>query len=344
MSFKAGLTLGTMIGQGHFGDVYEGHDHLHGKVAAKVLHQMPGESLTKWQARKDDLMDEAHHLKAAEHPNIVRVLNLVRHDVDDNLHMVTEFCDGGSVLTEYIAGPMCLDRVRRIINDVCLGLDSIHAKGMLHRDIKPGNILLSNNIWKLADFGLVTDDILNGYASGAGYADHVAYEVWNHGVTSVRSDIWALGMTVYRLIHGHPFYSEQFAGRTIPDDVQQGGFAHTLVWLQHLPKAWQSFVRRAMNDNRDQRFQNVHQFSQALGQLPIAPVWECTYTPTKTIWTRVKGGRRWEVIWEAHSPRTHTWSAVSRGGKRDMTLGGSTGQIGRMQLDSQLRDFFQQAS
>jgi serine/threonine-protein kinase len=216
---------------------------------------------------------------------------------------------------------------------------------MIHRDIKPGNILCSGNTWKVSDFGLVTDDLINGYAAAAGYSDHIAPEVWDRHLTSVKSDVWALGMTVYRLLNGHAFYSEHFIkrGRDLPEEIRQGRFALKLPWLQHVPKAWKSFVRRAMNDDTDQRFQNIHDLAQALGQLSITPAWKCMFTPKKTVWTREKNNRQWEVQWVTHSVRKHTWSAISRGGKRDKVLGLSKCQVSRSQLDSELIEFFQKA-
>src|SRR5690349_1311840 len=117
MTFEAGLSLGEKIGEGYFGDVYKGHDHLHGEVAVKVLRPFADESEDEWRVRKDDLMGEAQRLKRSDHPNVVRVLNLVRHNSDGNLHMVTEFCDGGSVADEYHQGPIEIARVRRILTD-----------------------------------------------------------------------------------------------------------------------------------------------------------------------------------------------------------------------------------
>lgn len=106
MSYDSQLTLGARIAGGQHGDVYEGKDQVHGKVAVKVLRQKPGESTADWAARSAALLQEAQHLKAASHPNIVQVHNLVRHTANDVLHLVTEFCDGGSIDAIYQNGPL----------------------------------------------------------------------------------------------------------------------------------------------------------------------------------------------------------------------------------------------
>jgi len=103
-AYKSQLTLGGRVGGGQFGDVYEGQDQVHGKVAVKVLKQKTGESTADWAARSTALLKEAQHLKAAAHPNIVQVHNIVRDSNNDVLHLVTEFCDGGSIDTPYQNG------------------------------------------------------------------------------------------------------------------------------------------------------------------------------------------------------------------------------------------------
>src|SRR5690606_29051360 len=118
------------------------------------------------------------------------------------------FCHGGSLEPAYRKGPIDDATVLKIAREVCLGLAALHDRGMVHRDIKPGNILLDRNgVAKVSDFGFVTDEIVEGYAAGAGYLDHLAPEYYSSGVTSTRSDLWALGVTLYRLLHGHAWYS-----------------------------------------------------------------------------------------------------------------------------------------
>ena len=90
---------------------------------------------------------------------------------------------------------MIFPAVRKAGTEVLMGLAALHARQMLHRDIKPGNILIDTaGVALIGDFGLVTDDLLLGYGSQAGYGDHIAYEVWQGKGTSAKSDIWALGI------------------------------------------------------------------------------------------------------------------------------------------------------
>lgn len=348
MPYRSNLVLGARISGGHFGDVYEGQDQLHGKVAVKVLKQNPGESTVDWANRSAELVEEAQHLKTAAHQNVVQVLNVVKDSGNDIVHLVAEFCDGGSVDAPYKNGPLAPDIVRKIITDACRGLEHIHSCGMVHRDIKPGNILKHGRNYKIGDFGLVSDNLLLGYASVAGYTAHLAPEVFPDpltgapGTTSAKSDVWALGMTVYRLLNGHAFYAQQFSGKNIAGMIASGDFSHRLQWLPSVPEAWRKFVRKAMHDDTGQRFQSARAMSQGLAILPVHPTWVCQYSPTCVKWEMQERGRTTTVNWTIHSPRKHDWIAIrSGGGKRNLTMGGTNGQkISSAAAKDQLDAFF----
>jgi len=338
--FKSNLQLGRRIGGGHFGDVHIAKDDVHGEVAVKILKQRPGESAADWQARKQTLLQEGQHLSQAAHWNVVRVYNLLESNTDDAILLVMSYCTGGSLQPAFESGPMVLSEVRRLSTDVCMGLNALHARGMLHRDIKPGNILLTaENVAQLGDFGLVTDNLILGYGSQAGYADHVAIEVWNGSGTSIKSDIWALGMTIYRLLHGAQWYS------TLPDPrhaIPRGGFAKSLPWLPHVPDRWRRAVRKMMHDDPQHRYQCANQVMGSLAQLPILPQWSCTVTAPEVRWTRTTKNRRMNVVWTRHSSNAHEWTAWSEplGVGRNRTLGGSNGTITRAEVEKQLKQFF----
>ena len=275
MSFKHELNIGPKIGNGYFGDVHEGTDNIHGKVAVKILRPFPSESPSDWNSRKESLLSEARKLKDAEHENVVQVHSLVRAENDDRLHMVVEYCTHGSLQAEYEKGPISLLRAKTILTDVCRGLECIHTRGMVHRDIKPANILGSGKRFKIGDFGLVSNNLVSGYASQAGYSDHLAPEVHRDNITSGQSDVWALGMTIYRLLHGHAFYQEEFLAIDIPASIVNGGFAANISWLPHIPKVWRKFIRKAMHDDTEKRFQTAFAMCQGAAHLPTEPAWSC---------------------------------------------------------------------
>jgi serine/threonine protein kinase len=339
--FRTEITIGKSIGSGFFSEVFEADDPVHGTVAVKVLRQAAGEADAEWLLRKDGLLAEGQRLKAAEHQNVVRVLNLFRAPPPaDLLHLVCEFCNGGCLQSDFENGPMRLNKVRRVITEICRGLEAIHSRGMLHRDIKPANLLRSNGCLKLGDFGLVTDKIVVGYASGQGYTDHLAPEVLKKNLTSIRSDVWALGMTIYRLLHGEAFYDAFVAKLDIEAEVSRGGFASKLPWLAHIPSDWRRFIRKAMHDESSLRYQSALALSQAAGRLPTDPKWTCDFNTTDTTWMLQKPGKTIHVRHHVASARKHTWVAESIASGKRRRLNGSKRPVSGSAVQAGLEKFF----
>ncbi|QWC56735.1 protein kinase [Erythrobacter sp. 3-20A1M] len=338
--YISGLTIGVKIGNGHFGEVFHGVDPAHGNVAVKVLRREAHHDDARWQLYKGGSLNEAQHLSKATHRNVVQVHHVVEGDGGDSVVICMEYCAGGSLEKKYEAGPMTLRAVKKAATEVLQGLGVLHSRGMLHRDIKPANILLNGQgVAKLADFGLVTDDLLLGYGSQAGYWDHIAHECWHNGPTSAKSDIWALGMTLYRLLHGKVWYEEAPRPQTM---IEDGGFVDTLKWLPHIPKPWRTFIRRTMNDDPAKRFQNTTQVLAGIAALPVEPQWEVEVAPQLIKWHRTKGQRRIKVEWERISSRKHQWRAWSEpiASGRSMSLDGSGGVVGQGKAIAGLKAFF----
>jgi len=338
------LQLLGKLGAGAFGEVFEGQDGVHGCVAVKVMSRSPTETAADWDKRKAGLLAEAQRLSAAEHRNVVRVHSISETTGGDSIHLCMAFCPGGSLQRAYEQGPLPLEAVRKIATDITLGLDALHARGMLHRDIKPGNILLdSHGVALLGDFGLVTDRLLHGYGSAAGYSDHIAYEVWSTWVTSPKSDIWALGMTLYRLLHGHQWYLADPAPRTA---VPAGGYANNLRWLPHVPSGWRRMIRKTLNDDTSLRFQSAQQVLNALSSLDT-PSWRVQLNSDSVRWELTTGGRLRVVEWSWQSPRKHRWGAWSEplgATGRNKSLGGSVSHQGLRQTIKELEEFFERPS
>lgn len=307
--YVSDLKLGERLGKGAFGEVFCGEDPAHGKVAVKLLKRDQFVDNTKWQNFKAGCLGEAKNLAKASHPNVVKVHHVVEARDGDSVAICMEFCPGGSLQQTFETGPMTLSAVRKVGTEILMGLGVIHSRGMIHRDIKPANILWNDQcVAQISDFGLVTDDLVLGYASQAGYVDHIAYEVWNGKGCSVRSDIWAVGMTLYRLLHGQLWYGE----RPRPSDiVKNGGFAETLSWLPHIPKAWRRVIRKMLNDDSSARYQCAAEALNGLAKLPITPTWQTTVENDLVCWEQIKGNRRIVVEWERISPRRYEWRAWS---------------------------------
>jgi len=214
-----GFTIGKYkllerIGFGGMGQVFLcEHMYMRRRVAIKVLPPAKAEE----PAALGRFYREARAAAALDHPNIVRTHDI---DQDGNLHfLVMEYVDGSSMLeVTKKKGPMNITRACHYIWQSAHGLDHAFRVGVIHRDIKPGNVLIDRaGAAKILDMGLARfyhtdDDMLTkkyDEKSVLGTADYVAPEqTINSHEVDCRADIYSLGATFYFLLCGHPPFPE----------------------------------------------------------------------------------------------------------------------------------------
>jgi serine/threonine protein kinase len=267
------------LGAGGMGIVYLcEHKLMRRRVAVKVLPESGSED-TESLAR---FYREAQAVAALDHPNIVRAYDI---DQDDKLHfLVMEHVDGSS-LQEIVkkTGPMDVLRTCHYIRQAALGLQHAHeTKGIVHRDIKPGNILVDRNgTVKILDMGLARffhdeDDVLTNKFNDdvLGTADYLAPEqaLDSHSV-DIRADIYSLGATFYFCLTGRTLFTE-------------GTIAQKLIWhqtrqpkpilqlRQEVPEGVVAIVEKMMAKDANQRPQTPQEVAEMLTpwtQTPIPP-------------------------------------------------------------------------
>ena len=211
------------LGSGGMASVYLGeHSVMRTRNAIKVLPkdrvEKPG-SLERFQ-------DEARTAALLDHPNIVRTIDI--DSVGDRHFMVMEFIDGSDLervtrKSEKLSVPKALGYLRQ----AALGLQHAHERGVLHRDVKPLNMLINRDgILKVSDFGLArlrhdfNEELANeqNTATVVGTADYMAPEqARNSNTIDGRADLYALGATLYFMLAGKPMYT----GGTLRDRLAQ---------------------------------------------------------------------------------------------------------------------------
>ncbi len=267
------------LGAGGMGSVYLcEHKLMRRRVAVKVLPTAKADDPSSLER----FYREARAVAALDHPNIVRAYDI---DQDDKLHfLVMEYVDGAS-LQEIIkkVGPMSVVRVAHYMYQSAMGLQHAHeSAGLVHRDIKPGNILVDRTgVVKILDMGLARffhdeEDILTKkYDENVlGTADYLAPEqaLDSHGV-DIRADIYSLGATFYFCLTGRTPFTE-------------GTVAQKLIWHQtrqpkairqvrpEVPEGLAGLIEHMMSKDPAQRPQTPQQVADALEpfvQNPIAP-------------------------------------------------------------------------
>ena len=200
---------------------------------------------------------EPQTLVELKHPNIVEV-----HDAgtlpDGRIYIAMEFLKAGSVEDRYQGAIVPVADALTIVADACRGIEYAHSKGYIHRDVKPANLLLSNATTKVSDFGLATRTTGAGVASPYGYVSHCAPEVIDPGEATVRSDVYALGMTLYRLLNGDSLLPDPAElGMPIDEAILAGTFPHRSVFRDHIPRTARLVVKKAIAYDPDDRTQTA---------------------------------------------------------------------------------------
>ena len=257
----------TRLGAGNFGEVWLVYDHaLAVRRAVKHISRSRIQDPTNFY-------NEPQTLMALRHDNIVRVEDAGKLS-DGTLYVAMEYLPRGSVEDVFRGNPIPLTRSFAILEDVCWALEFAHQKDYIHRDIKPANILIAqNNKGKLSDFGLATRVPRGGTASPYGYLTHVAPEVLRTGKTSKSSDIYALGVTAYRLINGDAFLPDASDPSDIQDLILAGEYPNRDHYRPYIPNKIKRIVNQCMAIRKSDRFGSASEFRRALERIKIHCDW-----------------------------------------------------------------------
>jgi serine/threonine protein kinase len=197
-----------LVGHGGMATVYKGYQaDVDRHVAVKVLPPHPGQSA----AFVDRFRQEARTIARLQHPHILPLYDYG--DENDVLYLVTPFIDGGSLSDKIRQGAMALPDVQRILSQVGSALDFAHKQGIIHRDIKPDNILINKEGFALlSDFGiakLLEGSSLTTTGGLVGTPAYIAPEQAQNSPLDGRADIYSLGIVVYEMLAGkQPYKSE----------------------------------------------------------------------------------------------------------------------------------------
>jgi serine/threonine protein kinase len=211
--------LEAEIGRGSMGIVFRARRRDGTVVALKLLPA----ALADDETFRRRFEREARIARELRHPNIVEVLDSGA--VDGRLFLATRLVEGRSLAERLDAdGPLADAEVVHLVAGVSAALDVLHEQGLVHRDVKPENVLLDGRTVALTDFGLaraVADTVLTLPGRVSGTVDYLAPELILGESPSPRSDVYALGCLAYECVAGRSPFAGRPAGEVIVAHLQE---------------------------------------------------------------------------------------------------------------------------
>ena len=258
------------LGRGGMGVVYKGYEaSLNRYVAIKVL----ADSLAHDMSVKERFLREARSMAALNDPHIIQIYFIG--DDEGQTYFVMEFVDGeslGSVLKR--EGMLKPEQAARIVFQTAQGLATAHERGVIHRDIKPGNLMLSSRgMVKIADFGiaLTTQDFskkLTSTGEFVGTPGYLSPEVCLGNPVDQRSDIFSLGIVLFECLAGRvPFTDASPLGLML--EVVKAEIPDVCTLNSEVDPELSRILRRMIAKDPADRYQSCHELVADLQQHPL---------------------------------------------------------------------------
>ena len=276
MQFAAGQQIGpyqvdSKIGAGGMGEVYRATDTRLGRaVALKILPSHLSES----PELRQRLEREAKVISSLSHPNICGLYDVGQHE--GAYYLVMEYLEGETLASRLDRGPLPPDQVLRYGIEIAEAIDKAHRQGVVHRDLKPGNVILTKGGAKLLDFGLAAVRqappgsiamSMTGYPTGAapltaegtilGTFQYMAPEQIEGQEADARTDIFALGLVLYEMATGRRAFEGKTQASLIAAILR--GEPQPMAQIEPLTSpALERIVQVCLAKDPDQRWQTAH--------------------------------------------------------------------------------------
>jgi Protein kinase domain len=265
----AGYRIEGVLGRGGMGVVYRATElALDRPVALKLIApELAGDA-----SFRERFLRESRLAASLDHAGILPVY--AAGEADGELYLATRFVDGTDLRSILDGGPLPPQRALALVDQVADALDAAHARGLVHRDVKPGNVLVdAADHCYLADFGLTTQLGAGGTtASGrlAGSLDYLAPEQIRRGDVDGRTDQYALACVLYELLSGAPPFRRETEAQTLWAHMQEE--PPTLLGYSEIDPV----LARALAKEQEERYETCNAFvddaraALGLGPSPVA--------------------------------------------------------------------------
>jgi serine/threonine protein kinase len=250
-----------LIGRGGMGVVYLATDRrLNRPVAIKLIAD-DNEADPGFRERFER---EARLTAAIDHPNVIPVYSAG--EIDGQLYLATRFVDGTDLHQELRRnGPLAPERAALVVQQVGEALDAAHHAGLVHRDVKPANVLMSGRHVYLSDFGLTrpvaTETGMTDTDERLGTVDFMSPEQLRGQRTDARSDVYALGCLLYTVLIGSPPFHRPTAPATITAHLESP--APRVAGRPGIPDEFDDVLQRALQKDPALRYPSAGDLGRA---------------------------------------------------------------------------------
>jgi serine/threonine protein kinase len=292
MSLTAGTQLGpyevvNSLGAGGMGEVYRARDpRLHREVAIKVLR----DAVVDGAGPSDRFQREALAASSLSHPHICAVYDVG--ETNGRPFLVMELVEGQTLHDVLLAAPMDAATAIQMGIQIAEALEAAHAKGVIHRDIKPGNIMISGRRHvKVLDFGLAkrvnlpgsdqtkTFQALTQTGLIMGTPHYMSPEVLQGHPAEARGDLWALGVVLYQMVSGR----RPFEGTSAVAVASAVLHESAPPLLETVPMPLRALVARCLSKRPEERFQSAGDLREALERLHAPATGRLTTEVPRTV-------------------------------------------------------------
>jgi serine/threonine protein kinase len=259
------------IGKGAMGIVYLAKDPLIGRLVAlktfRVGYSLKDQEMEQFRAR---FMREAQSAGILSHPNIVTIHDVMEESDDGIAFIAMEYVRGTNlkVLLQRENG-LDLPYVAGILEQIADGLDYAHSKGVVHRDVKPANIIITaDNRAKITDFGIARIDTSNLTQEGQllGTPNYMAPEQILGREVDHRADIFSLGVVLYEMLTRHkPFQGENLT--VVSHRIIYDHFTPPRDYVENLPSGVEAILTRVLDKEPGRRYQRAREMAADLSRL-----------------------------------------------------------------------------
>lgn len=275
------------LGRGAMGVVYKARDPQINRLVALKTIALRGQDPEAEQEFRMRFLNEAQAAGRLHHPGIVAVFDVGEDAETHDPYIVLEYVDG-EALNRILARErkLSLERALQFTEEVAAALDYAHEQGVTHRDIKPGNILITQDGHpKIADFGIAKLNLAHLTIPGRllGTPAYMAPEQLSGSAADGRSDLFSLGVILYAMVTGHsPFQGD--SATTVCFKVANREPLPASALDLNLPRELDEVITRAMAKDPKRRYQRGSDFAEAVAELHarLVPPSNPTRTGTRT--------------------------------------------------------------